>query len=104
MTGFWLCWVFVVVCGLSLVAVNGGYSLGVACGLLIAVASLVEAQALRMQASVIAAWMTQSAGSVVMAHALSCSAAYGIFQTRGQTSIPCIGRGILNHWSIREIQ
>ena len=36
---FWLCWVFVAACGLSLGAVSGGYSVDV-CGLLIAVASL----------------------------------------------------------------
>ena len=37
---FWLCWVFVAVHGLSLVAARGGYSVAVR-GLLIAVASLV---------------------------------------------------------------
>ena len=37
---FWLRWVFVAACGLSLVAASGGYSLAVH-GLLIAVASLV---------------------------------------------------------------
>ena len=36
---FWLCWVFVAVRGLSLVAVSGGYS---SLWLLIVVASLVE--------------------------------------------------------------
>ena len=41
---FWLCWVFVAVCRLSLIEVNGGYSLGVVCGLLLAVASLVAKQ------------------------------------------------------------
>ena len=38
---FWLCWVFVAVCGLSLVAVSGGYSLVVVHGFLIEMASLV---------------------------------------------------------------
>ena len=79
--------------GLSLVAVNGGYSLGVAYGLLIAVASLVEAQTLRMQASVIAAWRIQSAGSVVVAHGLSCSAAYRIFPDQGSNPHPL-------HWQV----
>ena len=37
----WLCWVFVAVSGLSLVAASEGYSLVVVRGLLIAVASLV---------------------------------------------------------------
>ena len=38
---FWLLWVFVTACRLSLVAESRGYSLAVVCGLLIAVASLV---------------------------------------------------------------
>ena len=38
---FWLHWVFVAACGLSLVVVSGGYSVAV-CGLLFVVASLVE--------------------------------------------------------------
>jgi len=39
---FWLCWVFVAVCGLSLVAASRGcYTLVAMGGLLIAVASLV---------------------------------------------------------------
>ena len=39
---FWLCWVFIAVLWLSLVAVSGAYSLAAVCQLLIAVASLVE--------------------------------------------------------------
>ena len=38
---FWLCWAFVAVCGLSLVAASGGYSLVVVGRILVAVASLV---------------------------------------------------------------
>ena len=38
---FWLHWVFVVVHGLCVVAVRGGYSLVAMCGLLIVVVSLV---------------------------------------------------------------
>ena len=38
---FWLCWVFVAVGELSPVVVNGGNSLVVVCGFLIALASLV---------------------------------------------------------------
>ena len=37
---FWLCWAFVAVCGLSLVAASGGYSLVAVSGLLMTVASL----------------------------------------------------------------
>ena len=38
---FWLCWVSTAVCGLSLVAKTGGYSLAVVWGLPTEVASLV---------------------------------------------------------------
>ena len=38
---FWLCWVFIAVHRLSLVVASGGYSLVVAFGPLVAVASLV---------------------------------------------------------------
>ena len=38
---FWLCWVSLAACGLSLAVASGGYSL-VVCGLLIGVTSLVE--------------------------------------------------------------
>ena len=43
---FWLCWVFIAACGLSPVAVSGGYSLVVVLGILIAVAALVVEQRL----------------------------------------------------------
>ena len=39
---FWLHWVFIAACGLSLVVESGGYSLAAVHGLLIAVASVVE--------------------------------------------------------------
>ena len=39
---FRLCWVFIAARGLSLVAESGSYSLAVVCGLLTAVACLVE--------------------------------------------------------------
>lgn len=38
---FWLLWVFVVLCGLSLIAASGGYSVKVH-GFLVAMASLME--------------------------------------------------------------
>ena len=53
---FWLCWVFIAVHGLPLVAVNGGYSLSWRSGFSL--------------------WwllLLQSAGSVAMVHGLSCS-------------------------------
>ena len=43
---FWLCWVFLVACGLSLVAESGVCSPVVIQGLLVAVASLVTGHSL----------------------------------------------------------
>ena len=40
--------------------------------------------------------------SVVVAHGLSCPTTCGIFRTRDQTHVPCIGRQILNHCTRRE--
>ena len=42
------------------------------------------------------------AGSVVVAHGLSCSAACGIFPDQGSNPCPCIGRQTLNHCATRE--
>ena len=43
---FWLCWIFVAACGLSLVVASGGYSLVAVRGLLIEMASPVVQQEL----------------------------------------------------------
>ena len=51
----WLCWVSIAVCGLSLVAESGGYSLAGVHGFLIEVASLLGSMALSTWASVIVA-------------------------------------------------
>ena len=87
---FWLCWVFVAVQGLSLVAASGGYSSSQCTGL-----SLSRPLLLRSTGS-------RCAGSVVVAHGLSCSAARGSSRTRARTRTPCIGRRILNHCATRE--
>ena len=87
---FWLCWVFVSVWGLSLVAGSGGHSSSRCVGL-----SLSRPLLLRSTGS-------RRAGSVVVAHRLSCSVACGIFQTRARTRVPCIGRQILNHCATRK--
>ena len=63
-----------------------GFSLVAVRGLLIAVASLVAEHGL------------QSSGSAVMAHGLSCSVAYGIFQEPGIK--PCFLHW--KHWATRE--
>ena len=72
---FWLCWVFVSVRGLSLVAASGGHSSSRCAGL-----SLSRPPLLRSTGS-------RRAGSVVVAHGPSCSAACGIFPDQG--SNPC---------------
>ena len=72
---FWLCWVFVSVRGLSPVAASGGHSSPQCAGL-----SLSRPLLLRSTGS-------RRAGSVVVAHGPSCSAAYGILPDQG--SNPC---------------
>ena len=72
---FWLCWVFVSVRGLSPVVESGGHSSLQCAGLSLSWPLLL--------------WSTGSrrAGSVVVAHGLSCSAACAIFPD--QSSNPC---------------
>ena len=72
---FWLCWVFVSVRGLSLVAASGCHSSSRCAGL-----SLSRPLLLRSTGS-------RHAGSVVVAHGPSCSAACGILPDQG--SNPC---------------
>ena len=72
---FWLCWVFVSVRGLSPVAASGGHSSSRCAGL-----SPSRPLLLRSTGS-------RRAGSVVVAHGLSCSVACGIFPDQG--SNPC---------------
>ena len=73
---FWLCWVFVSVRGLSLVVASGGHSSSQCAGL-----SLSRPLPLRSTGS-------RRAGSVIVAHGPSCSAARGIFPDQG--SNPCV--------------
>ena len=73
---FWLCWVFVSVRGLSLVAASGGYSSSWCAGL-----SLSRPLLLRSTGS-------RRAGSVIVAHGPSCSAACGIFPDQGSNPCP----------------
>ena len=67
----WLCWVFVSVRGLSLVAASGGHSSSRCAGL-----SLSRPLLLR------------SAGSVTVAHGPSCSTACGILPDQGSNPCP----------------
>ena len=72
----WLCWVFVSVPGLSLVVASGGHSSSRYAGL-----SLSRPLLLRSTGS-------RRAGSVVVAHGLSCSTACGIFPDQGSNPCP----------------
>ena len=73
---FWLCWVFVSVRGLSPIAASGGHSSSRCAGL-----SLSRPLLLRSTGS-------RRAGSVVVVHGLSCSAACGIFPDQGSNPCP----------------
>ena len=72
---FWLCWVFVAVRGLSLVVASGGHSSSRCAGLSLSRPLLLQSTGSRR------------AGSVLVAHGRSCSAACGIFPDQG--SNPC---------------
>ena len=73
---FWLCWVFVSVRGLLLVVASGGHSSSRCAGL-----SLLRPLLLQSTGS-------RCAGSVVVAHGPSCSAACGIFPDQGSNPHP----------------
>ena len=73
---WWLCWVFVSVRGLSLVAASGGHPSSRCAGL-----SLSRPLLLRSTGS-------SRAGSVIVAHGPSCSAACGIFADQGSNLCP----------------
>ena len=73
---FWLCWVFVSVQRLSLVAASGGHPSSRCAGL-----SLSQPLPLRSTGS-------RRAGSVIVAHGPSCSAACGIFPDQGSNPCP----------------
>ena len=73
---FWLCWVFVSVWGLSLVAASGGHSSSRCAGLSLSWPLLLGSPGSRR------------AGSVVVAHGPSCSTACGIFPDQGSNPCP----------------
>ena len=79
---FWLCWVFVAACRLSLAATSGDYSLVVVHRLLTAVACLVAEHRL-----------LGVGASAAVAHQLSCSMSCGIFLDRGSNLCPL-------HWQV----
>ena len=87
---FWLCWIFVAVLGLSLVAESGGYS-GCGAQAYCGGFSCWWVWALGAWASVVAAPGLWSNGSEVVEHGLGCSEALGFSWIRDQTCVPRIG-------------
>ena len=73
---FWLCWVFVSVRGLFLVAASGVHSSSRCAGLSLSRPLLLQSTGSRR------------AGSVIVAHRPSCSAACGIFPDQGSNPCP----------------
>ena len=72
----WLCWVFVSVRGLSLVAASGGHSSSQCAGLSLSRPLLLQSTGSRR------------AGSAIVTHGPSCSAACGIFPDQGSNPCP----------------
>ena len=72
----WLCWVFISVRGFSLVATSGGHSSSRCAGLSLSRPLLLQSTGFRR------------AGSVIVAHGPSCSAACGIFPDQGSNPYP----------------
>ena len=79
---FWMCWLFVAVCRLALVVVNGDSHCGgfSRCG----------------------AWALGAQGSVVRLVGLTALLQVGSSWSGDWTCVPCIGRQILNPWTTRE--
>ena len=89
---FWLCWVLVAPCGLSLVVASGGYSLVVAHRLLIAVASLFVKHRLQgAQASSSCSMRAQQ----LWLRGLAAPWHVGSSQSRDQTCVPLLSGGFL---------
>ena len=49
------------------------------------------------------AWALGWEGSVVVPCWISCPTSCGIFLDQGWTRVPCFGRQISHHWSVREV-
>ena len=85
----WLCWVFVSVRGLSLVAASGGHSSSRYAGLSLSQPLLLRSTGSRRASPVI------HTDLVTPQHV-------GSSQTRARTRVPCTGRQTLNHCATRE--
>ena len=108
---FWLHWVLVAVCGLSLAAASGGYSslccTGFSLRWLLLLRSTgsrrtgfsscgLRAQQLWLMGSRAQAQQLRHTGLVAPRHV-------GSSRTRDGTRVPCLGRWILNHCATREV-
>ena len=92
---FWLRWVFIAAYGLPLAVASGGYSslrcVGFSLQWLLVAEHRLQAHGLQQlwcMGSVDVARRLQTAGSVVVAHGLSCSVACGIFPDQAQNPCP----------------
>ena len=109
---FCLCWVFVAVCGLSLVAASGGYSSLPCAGFSLSWLLLLQSTGSRhVGFSSCGMWAQQLwlAGSRAQAQqlwrmGLVALRHVGSSLTRDRNRVPCIGRWILNHCTTRETQ
>ena len=91
---FWLRWVFVAACRLSLVAESGGYS-WLRCSAF-SLRWLLLLWSMGSRCAGFSSWYTwalERAGSVVLAHGLIYSAACGIFPDQGSNPCPL-------HWQV----
>ena len=94
-----MCWVFIAACGLSLVAMSRNYSSLQCMGVSLWWLLLLQSTGSRcMGFCNCGAWaqLLRCINLVALRHV-------GSSWTRDQTCVPCIGRQILNHWTIREV-
>ena len=86
---FWFCWVFVVVCEVSLVVASGAYSLVVVCGLFLVVGSLCcGARALGCVGFSSCSLQGLEWGLSSCANGLSCPVACEVFLNQGSNPCP----------------
>ena len=96
---FWLCWVFIAVCGLCLVAMSRNYSSLQCMGVSLWWLLLLQSTGSRcMGFRNCGAWaqLLRCINLVALRHV-------GSSWTRDQACVPCIGRQILIHWAIRQV-
>ena len=99
---FWLCWVFVAVCGLSLVLASGGYSLLRHRGFSLPWLLLCSAGS-RLMDSGVAALGPRAQAQWLWPTGLVSSWHAGSSWPRNRTHVPCSSRQILNLWTTQEV-